>query len=103
LAGYRSVSEHAAFHRSPLGKRKNASRREGRNVVASPEDLNQWLRQTPGEAAGVHVITPSSDLLKDLRASIAAHKSGKSLLPIQARKGLPPAPAKETGQKEMIA
>jgi hypothetical protein len=52
-------------------------RREGRNVVASPEELNQWLQRTSGEAAGVHVITAGSDLLKDLRASLAARKEGK--------------------------
>jgi hypothetical protein len=46
--------------------------REGRNVVASPDELNQWLQRTSGEAAGVHVVTPGSDLLKDLRASVAA-------------------------------
>jgi len=33
-------------------------RREGRNVVASPEELNRWLQRTSGEAAGVHVATP---------------------------------------------
>ncbi len=49
-------------------------RREGRNVVASPEELNQWLQRTSGEATDVHVVTPGSDLLKDLRASVAAHK-----------------------------
>jgi hypothetical protein len=43
-------------------------RREGRNVVASGEELNQWLQRISGEAAGVHLVTPGSDLLKDLRA-----------------------------------
>ena len=52
-------------------------RREGRNVIASPDELNQWLQRTSGEAAGVHVTSPGSDLLKDLRASVAAQKSGK--------------------------
>jgi hypothetical protein len=52
-------------------------RREGRNVIASPEELNQWLQRTSGEAAGVHVVTPGSDLLKDLRASVAAQKGSK--------------------------
>jgi hypothetical protein len=54
-------------------------RREGRNVVASPEELNRWLQRTSGEAAGVHVVTPGSDLLKDLRASIAVQERGKVL------------------------
>jgi hypothetical protein len=52
-------------------------RREGRNVVASPEELNQWLQRTSGEV-GVHVATPGSDLLKDLRASLAVQKSSKN-------------------------
>ena len=50
--------------------------REGRNVLASPEELNQWLQRTSGEA--VHVASPGSDLLKDLRASLAVQKSSKN-------------------------
>jgi hypothetical protein len=53
-------------------------RREGRTVAANPEELNRWLQRTTGEAAGVHVVTPGSDLLKELRASIAMKKSGKN-------------------------
>jgi hypothetical protein len=53
-------------------------RRESRNVVASPEELNKWLQRTSGEAVGVHVVTPGSDLLKDLRASLAVQKSSKN-------------------------
>jgi predicted DNA-binding transcriptional regulator AlpA len=56
-------------------------RREGRNVVASPEELNQWLQRTSGEAVGVHVATLGSDLLKDLRASVAAQKGTKNSSP----------------------
>jgi hypothetical protein len=52
--------------------------RQGRNVVANPEELNQWLQRTSGEAAGVHVVTPGSDLLKDLRASVAAQLGSKT-------------------------
>ena len=52
-------------------------RREGRNVVANPEELNRWLQRTSGEAGDVHVVTPGSDLLKDLRASVAAFKETK--------------------------
>ena len=36
--------------------------RQGRSVVANPDELNQWLQRTSGEAAGVHVVTPGSDL-----------------------------------------
>jgi hypothetical protein len=64
-------------------------RREGRNVVASPEELNQWLQRTSGEAAGVHVLTPGSDLLKDLRASVAAQKSSRNSRPPSKNETLP--------------
>ncbi len=53
-------------------------RREGRNVVASPEELNQWLQRASGEAAGVHVVTAGSDLLRDLRASVAAQTGSQN-------------------------
>ncbi|HXM10898.1 MAG TPA: hypothetical protein VN946_13185 [Terriglobales bacterium] len=53
-------------------------RREGRNVVASPEELNRWLQLTSGEAASVQVATPGSDLLKDLRASVAAQAKAEN-------------------------
>ena len=56
-------------------------RREGRNVVASPEELNQWLQRTSGEVVGVHVATPGSDLMKELRASLAVQKSSKNSPP----------------------
>jgi predicted DNA-binding transcriptional regulator AlpA len=56
-------------------------RRESRNVVASSEELNEWLQRTSGEAVSVHVVTPSSDLLKDLRASLAVQKSSKNSPP----------------------
>jgi hypothetical protein len=55
-------------------------RRESRNVVASPEELNQWLQRTSGEASGVHVVTPGADLLKDLRASVAVQKRSNNSL-----------------------
>jgi hypothetical protein len=53
-------------------------RRDGRNVVASAEGVNRWLQRTSGEAAGVHVVTSGSDLLKDLRASVAVQRNYKS-------------------------
>ena len=56
-------------------------RREGRNVVASPEELNQWLQRTSGETVGVHIVTLGSDLLKDLRASVTLQKGSKKSLP----------------------
>jgi hypothetical protein len=66
---------HARLHSPSLEERRNASSAaHGRNVVANPEELNHWLQRTSREAAGVHVVTPGSDLLKDPRASVAAQK-----------------------------
>jgi hypothetical protein len=64
-------------------------RREGRNVVASPEELNQWLQRTSGEAVGVHVVTPGSDLMKDLRASVAAQKETKDFSRVSKSERIP--------------
>lgn len=50
-------------------------RRAGRNVVAVPKELNRWLQRTTGEPVGTHVVTPESDLMKDLRASVVAKKN----------------------------
>lgn len=81
LRGWPAVAEflgmpHSTVHR--WAKEGMPVRRDGRNVVASPEELNQWLQRTSGEAAGVHVITPGADLLKDLRASVAAQTGIKN-------------------------
>lgn len=77
LRGWAAIAQflgmpHSTVHR--WAKEGMPVRREGRKAVASREKLNQWLQRTSGEAAGVHVVTPGSDLLKDLRASIAARK-----------------------------
>src|SRR3984893_295555 len=70
-------------------------RREGRNVVASPEELNQWLQRTSGEAVGVHVATQGSDLLHDLRASLAVQKNSKNSPP-QPKNGPRSSPGTKT-------
>jgi hypothetical protein len=80
LRGWPAIAQFLAMPHSTVhrwAKEGMPVRREGRNVVASPAELNRWLQQTSGEAAGVHVVTPGSDLLKDLRASVAAQKGTK--------------------------
>jgi len=52
-------------------------RRAGRSVVASADELNAWLQRTSGEAPGVHVASDQTDLLRDLRASISAQRTGR--------------------------
>ena len=53
-------------------------RRLGRNVVANPEELNRWLQRSSGEPVGSHVVTPDTDLMKDLRASLEAKKQRRT-------------------------
>ena len=85
LRGWQSIARFLGMPNSTAqrwAKEGMPVRREGRNVVANPGELNQWLQRTSGEPGGVHVVTPGSDLLKDLRASLAVQKSSKnSLLP----------------------
>ena len=81
LRGWSAISQFLGMPNSTVHrwtKEGMPVRREGRNAVASPEELNQWLQQTSGEAVGVHVVTPGSDLLKDLRASVAVQKSSNN-------------------------
>jgi hypothetical protein len=47
--------------------------RQGRYVVASPEELNRWLGRESGEP--VHVATESSDLAADLRRGLSYVRS----------------------------
>ena len=78
LRGWSVIAQFLGMPKSTIhrwAKEGMPVRREGRNVVARPEELNQWLQQTAGEAAGVHVVSPGSDLLQDLRASVAAQSS----------------------------
>jgi hypothetical protein len=43
--------------------------RQGRYVVASPEELNRWLGRESGEP--VHVATESADLAADLKCGLS--------------------------------
>ena len=43
--------------------------KQGRSVVATPEELNQWLGRESGEP--VHVATPVSDLGAELKRGLA--------------------------------
>jgi len=48
--------------------------RAGRKVTANSDELNRWLQRTTGEPVGSHVVTPETDLMKDLRASLAVKR-----------------------------
>ena len=47
--------------------------RQGRYVVASPEELNRWLGRESGEP--VHVATESGDLAADLERGLSYVRS----------------------------
>jgi len=53
-------------------------RRVGRNVVATPEELNGWLQRSSGESTGTRVATAEGDLIKDLRASVEAKRQSRT-------------------------
>ncbi|HZU44364.1 MAG TPA: hypothetical protein VE994_16940 [Terriglobales bacterium] len=46
-------------------------RREGRYMVASPEELSRWLGREAGVGQPVHIATDDSDLSGDLRRALA--------------------------------
>jgi hypothetical protein len=77
LRGWPAIAEYLAMPKSTVhrwAKEGMPVRRQGRNVVADPNELNVWLQRSSGEPLGVHVATPDSNLLSDLKASIAARK-----------------------------
>jgi hypothetical protein len=49
--------------------------RQGRLVVASPEELNKWLGRESGEP--VHVATEEADLSSELKRGLAYVRGGK--------------------------
>ena len=57
-----SVAQRWAKDGMPLG-------RQGRSVVATPEELNKWLGRESGEP--VHVVTPEADLAAELKRGLA--------------------------------
>jgi len=75
LRGWAAIAKFLSMPQSTVhrwAKQGMPVRRAGRNVVASPAELNDWLQRSSGEPVGVHVATGASDLVKDLRASIGA-------------------------------
>ena len=50
--------------------------REGRFIIATPEELNQWLgREAGGES--LHVATPETDLSAELKRGLAYVRAEK--------------------------
>jgi len=46
--------------------------REGRSVTTTPEQLNEWLGSVSKKP--VHIITPESDLMAELKRGLAFAK-----------------------------
>ncbi len=51
-------------------------RREGRNTVAIPEELNNWLSKESGEP--VHIAAETVDLSADLKRGLAVLRKQQS-------------------------
>ena len=49
--------------------------RQGRFVVATPDDLNQWLAAESG-GEEIHVVHESTDLTGDLKRALASVRQG---------------------------
>ncbi len=47
------------------------ARRQGRFIVASPEDLSSWLGREAGVGQSVRIATDNTDLSTDLRRALA--------------------------------
>jgi hypothetical protein len=73
LRGWKRISEFLGMPRSTAHRWAKSGmpvRRSGRNVVASPEELNRWLDRENGTNPAVHVVTPQEDLVADLSRSV---------------------------------
>jgi hypothetical protein len=77
LRGWAAIAQFLGLPQSTVqrwAKEGMPVQRAGRNVAANPDELNRWLQRATGEPVGSHVVTPETDLMKDLRASLAAKK-----------------------------
>ena len=59
------------------GKTGMPVRREGRNVVSSPEELNGWLGRESRAPVPVHIANEGDDLSADLKRGLAELKKHK--------------------------
>ena len=82
LRGWAAIAQFLGMPQSTVqrwAKEGMPVERAGRNVTANPDELNRWLQRTSGELIGSHVVTADTDLMKDLRASLAAkNQSGRA-------------------------
>ena len=74
LKGWKQIAEHLG---QPVATAQRWAktgmpvRREGRFMVASPEELSGWLGREAGVGEPVHIATDNADLSTDLRRALA--------------------------------
>ena len=89
LRGWAAIAQFLSMPQSTVqrwAKEGMPVQRAGRNVTAFPDELNRWLQRTSGEPVGSHVVTPETDLMKNLRTSLAAKRQSAEP-PTRAKKG----------------
>ncbi len=81
LRGWKAIAEYLSQPASTAqrwAKDGMPVRREGRNVVAQPEELNRWLGRESHAPAAVTIATRNEDLTAELRRGVAALRRKKS-------------------------
>jgi hypothetical protein len=53
--------------------------RQGRYVVASPEQLSRWLGRESGTTSPVHIATDNADLSPDLKRAVSEARRRREL------------------------
>ena len=75
LRGWKSIAEYLSQPTSTVqrwAKDGMPVRREGRNVVADPEELSAWLGRESHAPAAVRIASKGEDLTADLRHGLNA-------------------------------
>jgi phage terminase Nu1 subunit (DNA packaging protein) len=104
LRGWASIAQFLSMPQSTVhrwAKDGMPVRRSGRTVTAARDELDQWLQRSAGESVGVQVARPDLDLLKSLRASVAAQKDSHPSPPTRAQtQRIPPKKGKKHTRRQ---
>ncbi len=99
LRGWASIAQFLSMPQSTVhrwAKDGMPVRRSGRTVTAARDELDQWLQRSAGEPVLVHVARPDLDLLKSLRASVAAQKDSHPSPPTRGQTRTSQGPPKKS-------
>jgi len=75
LRGWKAIADYLSQPASTAqrwGKDGMPIRREGRNVVADPQELNAWLGREAHAPAAVTISSQSEDLTADVKQGLSA-------------------------------